>query len=111
LLALWVNKTIVSTDQGHHMATHYKSRYASLSGSHSRELYQKAHAAQRALMKSSRRKAYVRSKFFKLQKVFLDTFWIHLSQKNSGERRRRIAFFVCALDLIKNTTNQPTRGL
>jgi hypothetical protein len=39
--------------------------------------------------------------------VFLDVFWAHLSQKNAGERRRRVTLFPCAIDLIQHTTYKP----
>ncbi|MDR2672188.1 MAG: hypothetical protein LBC35_02620 [Coriobacteriales bacterium] len=85
----------------------FKSRHTNLSGSNDRELYHKARAIQQAMTAGSRRRPYVRSKFFNRQKVFLDIFWTHLFAKNPGERRRRIALFACVVDLVQNTTYQP----
>ncbi|GHU65499.1 hypothetical protein AGMMS49983_13310 [Clostridia bacterium] len=35
-------------------------------------------------------------------------FWIHLNQKNPSERRKRIAFVPCAIDLIVNSKVEPS---
>lgn len=57
---------------------------------------------------NSRRKPYVRSKYFNKKKIFLDLFWMHLYDKNKKERMIRLRYFELALDLIKNSQIAPT---
>ena len=53
---------------------------------------------------------YLRSKYFKNEKVFLTLFWSHLVQKRERDRVRRLKFFPCAMDLIiKSALNPETR--
>ena len=56
---------------------------------------------------SPRREAYVRSKYFRRDKVFINQFWEHLKQKRPGDVVRRARLFVPAIDLIRNTTISP----
>ncbi|HXK40863.1 MAG TPA: hypothetical protein VJ046_02060 [Candidatus Paceibacterota bacterium] len=60
------------------------------------------------LKKKTKRKPYLRSKYFKKQKIFFDFFWEHLLQKNHKERVRRLKFFSAAIELIANSKNNPT---
>jgi hypothetical protein len=50
----------------------------------------------------------VRSKYFNGNKIFLDTFWEHLSQKHPVQQIRRLRFYKCAIDLLKNSLVEPT---
>jgi hypothetical protein len=50
----------------------------------------------------------LRSAYFKKEKVFLDYFWQHLQEKNWRDRTRRLQFYPCALDLIRNSRVRPT---
>ena len=59
------------------------------------------------IKKRTKRKPYIRSAYFNKQKVFFDYFWIHLAQKNLREKIRRIKYFPCAIDLIKNSKVVP----
>src|SRR3989344_1771471 len=52
------------------------------------------------LKKKTKRKPYLRSKYFKKQKIFFDFFWEHLLQKNHKERVRRLKFFSAAIELF-----------
>lgn len=54
-----------------------------------------------------RRIPYVRSRNFDKNKVFIDNFWTHLSQKSAKDRYRRLKFFSCALELIANSSYKP----
>jgi hypothetical protein len=87
--------------------THYKSRYSKLTGVNENELWHKARLVYGATVKSKRRKPYVRSKYFKNEKVFLDMFWSHTNSKKPKVRRARLMFYQCGLDLIHNTTYKP----
>lgn len=59
------------------------------------------------IKKRTKRKPYIRSVYFKKQKIFFDYFWTHLNQKSPKERAKRLKYFECAIDLIKNSRNQP----
>ena len=48
------------------------------------------------------------SLYFKKGKVFLGLFWEHLNQKNWRDRLRRLKFFPCAVDLIRNSKFEPS---
>lgn len=58
--------------------------------------------------RTPRRSPYVRSKYFNKDKVFINTFWDHLKQKSTGDRRRRLVLFACGIDLIRHNTEPPT---
>ena len=60
------------------------------------------------IRKQTKRQPYVRSSYFNKEKVFFTYFWQHLLQKSLKERVRRLKFFPCALDLIKNSRNKPS---
>lgn len=55
-----------------------------------------------------RRQAYVRSRYFRKDKIFINQYWEHLHQKNAADRLRRLKFFTCAIDVIRNCTVAPT---
>ena len=76
-------------------------------GSDYGEVYPVVLATYKEIKKRTKRKPYVRSAYFQKQKIFLDYFWEHLHQKNSRDRVRRLKFYLCALDLIKNSKCQP----
>jgi hypothetical protein len=48
--------------------------------------------------RTPRRVPYIRSKYFKKDKVFLNTFWDHLKQKHPSEQAKRLKFYLAALD-------------
>ncbi len=60
------------------------------------------------IKKRTKRRPYLRSGYFKKQKIFFDYFWVHLYQKRPGERFKRLQYFEAAIDLIKNCKNEPT---
>ena len=57
----------------------------------------------------SKRIPYIRSEYFNNEKVFLNIFWSHLHEKQLPERLRRLKYFDCALDLIKNSKMEPVK--
>jgi hypothetical protein len=85
----------------------YRSKYNKLSGSSYSEVLKKARLIFRDIEKRSKRSAYVRSKYFNKEKVFLSYFWSHLEQKRLKERMRRLKYYQCAIDLLRNTTVEP----
>ncbi len=89
------------------MPNFYKTSAACLKASGTSDLFRKARAVYNSIVKSNRRMAYVRSRYFGGDKVFLDLFWAHLKQKNSAERQRRLMLYPCAIELIRKTTCAP----
>ncbi len=59
------------------------------------------------LEKKSKRRAYIKTKAFNKRKVFLKTFWDHIFQKNPRDRLRRLRYFACAIELLKESTYKP----
>ena len=61
----------------------------------------------RALQRKTKRRPYVRSAFFRKDKIFFDYFWIHINQKLKHDRTRRLRYFVCALELLNMSKIPP----
>jgi len=59
------------------------------------------------IKKRTKRKPYIRSSYFKKQKIFFDYFWPHLFQKNPRERTKRLKYFEASIELIKNSKDHP----
>ena len=85
----------------------FQSKYKILGGSDFREIYGKARAVYNPLRKKTKRRPYIRSEYFKKDKVFIDYFWQHLEQKRSKDRVRRMKLLPCAYDLIANSRIAP----
>ena len=83
----------------------YRSRLALLPGTSYAEIMAAARREYHLVQKRTpRRVPYVRSQYFKKDKVFLNTFWEHLKQKHPSEQAKRLKFYSAALDLLRNTT-------
>jgi len=61
----------------------------------------------KALMHKTKRQPYIRSAYFEKKKIFFTYFWKHLYQKPPRERKIRVMFLPCAIELIKNCRNAP----
>lgn len=86
----------------------YSSKYSQLSGTDKEEIIRLAWREYHKIQKlTPRRTPYVRSKYFTKDKVFVNTFWEHLNQKIQPERIRRLKFYTCAIDLLRNNTHAP----
>lgn len=86
----------------------YQSRIPRLSGSDFREVNAKARLLYQKIKSKSKRRPYIRSAYFKKEKIFLELFWIHLFEKsNWRDRVRRLKYFSCALDLLQNSRFHP----
>lgn len=81
----------------------YKAKGRKFSGSDFKEVHKKAYGLYSQLKKKTKRRPYVRSAYFNKEKIFLDFFWRHLFEKeNWRDRMRRMKYFGCAVELIKN---------
>ena len=64
------------------------SKYPLLPGSSYDEVVAHAHKEFNAIRRLTKRQPYVRSKYFRGDKVFVTVFWDHLMQKHRGSARR-----------------------
>lgn len=87
---------------------YYQIKDCILTGSSSYiSIYRKAWQIYLTERKKSKRRAYIRSAYFKKDKIFLDIFWSHLKEKRMTDRVRRIRLYRCALKLLKKSKNHP----
>ncbi|MDR1184391.1 MAG: hypothetical protein LBK67_06295 [Coriobacteriales bacterium] len=86
----------------------FNSKHQRTKGTSIEELARKARRLFNAESKKSKRTPYIRSAYFDREKVFINLFWPHLSQKPRGERIKRLRFIACAFDLIHNSRFAPT---
>jgi hypothetical protein len=85
----------------------YHTNTAKLAGSNVHEVGQKALAVYKQIKNRTKRRPYVRSAYFKKEKVFLDLFWSHLYEKNWRDRVRRLRLFAAAIELIMHSRYEP----
>ncbi|MFA5158343.1 MAG: hypothetical protein WC451_04140 [Patescibacteria group bacterium] len=85
----------------------YKTKINKLPGSNLGEISKSAWKIYHQIEKLTKRKPYVRSKYFKKDKIFFDFFWDHLKSKSPKERFKRLKLFTAAIDTIKNSTCIP----
>ena len=86
----------------------YKTKTKQLPGTSYKEIKKKAFGLYLEIKKRCKRKPYVRSVYFKKEKIFLDFFWAHIFSKNYWDQMRRMKFFACALELIQKSHFKPT---
>jgi hypothetical protein len=55
----------------------------------------------------TKRRPYVRSAYFKGEKIFLDNFWPHIMQKNPRDRFRRLQLIRAGFELIRDSRKAP----
>lgn len=79
----------------------YQTKSKKLVGTNLSEIRKKAFAVYSKIKSRTKRKPYVRSAYFKKDKVFLDLFWAHLFEKGFLEQLRRMKLFPCAIEVIR----------
>lgn len=87
--------------------TQFPSKYPLMPGSSYSEVVAHARKEFNAIRRLSKRQPYVKSKYFKGDKIFMTVFWDHIMQKHPKERTRRLKFYKAAVDLLRNTTCSP----
>lgn len=86
----------------------YQTHTDKLSGTDLKEVIKKASQLYDEIIGRTKRRPYIRSKYFNKEKIFLGLFWEHLHGKlNHRDKLRRIKLFPLAIDLIKNTKIEP----
>ena len=78
-----------------------------LSGTNFKEIRKEADAVYEIIRKRTKRTPYIKSKYFKKEKVFLNIFWKHLFEKSEKDRVRRLRYYECGLDLIASSVRNP----
>ncbi len=86
----------------------YQTKIKKLPGTSYGEVKKAAFLLFNEIKRKTKRRPYIRSAYFKKQKVFFDFFWPHLFQKSPKERMRRLGYFEAALEVIKESRNHPT---
>lgn len=86
----------------------YQTKVKEFSGSSFGEVRQKAEMIYGVIRKRTKRRPYVRSRYFDKEKVFLDYFWQHLWEKNWRDRTRRLKYYACAIDLLEHSNVKPS---
>lgn len=88
----------------------YKTKAKKFSGTEFREVHKPAFGLYTKIKKRTKRRTYVRSAYFKKEKIFLDLFWHHLFEKsNWRDRVRRMRYFGCAIEVIQNSSFKPNQ--
>ena len=85
----------------------YQTKTTTLAGTSYSEVYRVARRCCSDIAHTTRRKPYVRSAYFRKEKVFLDLFWSHLHAKTPRDRFRRLKYYAAALDLLRHGRNPP----
>lgn len=86
---------------------HYECKSKLIPGSSYAAINKIARKIFNEIKSKTKRRPYIRSAFFKKEKIFLDNFWPHLKQKNLSDQKRRLRFFECAIELIQKSKNKP----
>ena len=89
------------------MIDEYHTQIPRIRGTDYKEVSKRARILYKEISSKTKRRPYIRSVFFKKEKIFLDYFWSHLQSKNWKDRLRRLKYYECALDLIMNTRTAP----
>ncbi len=87
----------------------YQVKVKKLEGTDFHEVRKKAFVIYKKLISKSKRRPYVRSAYFKKDKIFLALFWQHLWDKQKWQdRMRRLKFFEAGIELIRHSNFEPT---
>lgn len=86
----------------------YKTKTKKLTGTNYKEVHKNALDLYYQIKKRTKRRPYIRSIYFKKEKIFLELFWRHLfARGNWRDRMRRLKYFPCVIELIGKTTHKP----
>jgi hypothetical protein len=88
--------------------TPYQTKTPKLPGTSYSEVYRAARRHYDNIARKTRRKPYVRSAYFRKEKIFLDLFWSHLHEKTPRDRFRRLKYYAATLVLLQRGRNAPT---
>ncbi|OGH68028.1 MAG: hypothetical protein A3C15_00540 [Candidatus Magasanikbacteria bacterium RIFCSPHIGHO2_02_FULL_50_9b] len=87
----------------------YKTKANKITGITWAEIGKKAMMHFKIIAARTKRRPYVRSAYFRKEKIFLELFWHHLYEKqNVRDKARRAKYFLCAIELIEHSRIAPT---
>lgn len=81
----------------------YKCKTVKLSGTSYAEIERQARKLHNQIAARTKRNPYVRSTYFRKDKIFINLLWQHLHQKRRRDRKRRLRYYACAIELLRNT--------
>ena len=82
--------------------TIFISRYARLHGPSYDEVVAHTRKEFNTIRCLTKRQPYVRSKYFRGDKIFMTVFWDHVMQKHRGDRMCRLKLYKAVVDLLRN---------
>ena len=86
----------------------YRTKSGKLPGTDFHEVRKSALEFFKTIKRKSKRIPYIRSAYFKKDKIFLSIFLQHLYEKEKWQDRiRRLRYFKAAIELIENTRFEP----
>lgn len=85
----------------------YKTKAKKIAGTSRTEVYRGAMTVFSEIKKATKRRPYIRSVYFKKEKIFFDYFWDHLRQKPYRDRLERLKYFKASIELVKSSKNKP----
>jgi len=86
----------------------YRTKSKKLTGTKFSEVNKKASRVYDLIKKQTKRRPYIRSAYFKKDKIFIGLFWQHLfGKKNWRDRVRRLKYFPAGIELIRHTKFEP----
>jgi len=86
----------------------YQAKSKKILGTSYGEVMHGAMAVFDDIKKQTKRRPYIRSTYFKKEKIFFDYFREHLFQKSKSERMKRLKYFSAAIELIQKSKIRPT---
>jgi hypothetical protein len=86
---------------------HYLVKATPIAGSNYKDLLKTVRTEYKTIAKQTKRLPYVRSAYFKRDKVFLGLYWAHLSETPMYAQKHRLRLFNCAIELLRHTTFSP----
>lgn len=86
----------------------YRVKTKKIAGTQYAEVFKKAMKQYSQIEKRTKRRTYLRSIYFKKEKIFLGLFWHHLHDKHHHKDKiRRLKYFPCAMELIQYSSFAP----
>lgn len=85
----------------------FKSKDSLLPGTSYDEVLVVARKEYKKIEALTKRQPYVRSTYFKKDKIFMSLFWTHIMQKDRKVRFKRLKLYKAAIDLLRNSYCEP----
>ena len=85
----------------------FRVKSSKISGATYLDIERKARKSYQIIAHHTKRIPYVRSAYWRKDKIFLNLFWTHLNQKYRAERKRRLKYFDCGIELLRHSTIEP----